>query len=387
MRAVFLVLALWSAGLGAAAQFGKISVLFDLLSQSYAGPGGAVRIGLIVSVVGVVGLIFGTTAGLLVARIGPRRAIVWALVLGAAMSAIEAMFPPYSLMITARMLEGVSHLAIVVVGPTVIASVAAPRYLGLAMTLWSSFFGVTYAFLAVFAPILVAWGGAESLFLAHAGWLAACAVVLAGLMPSDPIVASISAPQSILRQHLAIYASPFIAAPAMGFLCYTILYVALLTLLPPMMPEGYTAFVATGMPLVSIAVSLTLGVWLLGKITPVILVQVGFATGVVFMLLLWAVWGQGTAMIAASFGLAAAMGIVQGASFASIPYLNVDAADRAGAAGAIAQLGNLGTTTRTPLLAWILTWSGPAGLAAFVIPFCVIGIALHAIQKHRRQSH
>ena len=73
MRAVVTVLAIWLAGLGSAAQFGKLSVAFDLMAARYPEQGAA-GIGLIVSIVGIVGLIFGTTAGLLVARIGPRRA-------------------------------------------------------------------------------------------------------------------------------------------------------------------------------------------------------------------------------------------------------------------------------------------------------------------------
>ncbi len=383
-KTVLIVGVLWAAGLGAAAQFGKISVLYDLLGERYAGAGGPVRIGLLVSVVGLVGLIFGTTAGLLVARIGARRAIVSALLLGAAMSAIEASFPPYPLMIAARVLEGVSHLAIVVVGPTVIAAVAMQRYQGLAMTLWSSFFGVTYAALAVFAPPLVAWGGAESLFLAHAAWLAVCAVLLWRLLPPDPAAPANRFGPSLLRQHLAIYSSPYLAAPAMGFFCYTILYVALLTLLPPLMPAGQVAVVAFGMPIVSIAVSLTLGVWLLGRMTPVALVQAGFAVAAFAMLGLWLGWGQQTAMVGFAFLIAAALGLVQGASFAAIPYLNASPEGRAGAAGAIAQLGNLGTTTGTPLLAWILANTGQAGLALFVVPFCLLGIAVHSLQQQRR---
>jgi MFS transporter, DHA1 family, inner membrane transport protein len=384
MRSALIVLLLWAAGLGAAAQFGKISVLYDLLGAQYAGAGGPVRIGLLVSVVGFVGLIFGTTAGLLVARIGPRRAIVGALLLGAAMSAIEASFPPYPLMIAARVLEGVSHLAIVVVGPTVIAAVATQRYQGLAMTLWSSFFGVTYAGLAVIAPRLVAWGGAESLFFAHAAWLAVCAVLLVVLLPPDPRQPAVDTKTNLIRQHVTIYSSPYLSAPAMGFFCYTILYVALLTLLPPLMPDRFVAVVATGMPLVSIAVSLTLGVWLLGRITPISLVQFGFAVAVFAMLGLWISWGQGVAMVGFAYLIAAALGIVQGASFAAIPFLNTTAPDRAAAAGAIAQLGNLGTTTGTPLLAWLLTKTEVVGLAIFVLLFCLLGIAVHALQKRRR---
>ncbi|NJS39348.1 MAG: hypothetical protein HC783_10330 [Rhodobacteraceae bacterium] len=68
---MILVVLLWCAGLGAAAQFGKISILYDTLRASY-GIHGEVALGLVVSIVGMVGLIFGTTAGLLVA--GSARA-------------------------------------------------------------------------------------------------------------------------------------------------------------------------------------------------------------------------------------------------------------------------------------------------------------------------
>jgi len=78
MRAALTVMAIWAAGLGAAAQFGKISVLYDVLGATYPGHDG-VGIALMVSVVGMVGLIFGTTAGILVTRIGPRRAMLAAL--------------------------------------------------------------------------------------------------------------------------------------------------------------------------------------------------------------------------------------------------------------------------------------------------------------------
>lgn len=62
------VFVLWFAGLGAAAQFSKVGVIFEPISAAYAGAA-EVTLGLIVSVVGFAGLIFGTTAGLFVARL------------------------------------------------------------------------------------------------------------------------------------------------------------------------------------------------------------------------------------------------------------------------------------------------------------------------------
>lgn len=385
MRAVVTVIALWLAGLGSAAQFGKLSFAFDLMAARYPEQGAA-GIGLIVSIVGIVGLVFGTTAGLLVARVGPRRAIVAALALGAVVSALQTLPLPYAALILTRMLEGVSHLSIVVVGPTMIAGIAPPRHQGLAMTLWSSFFGVTYALLALLAPPLLAGGSVTVLFLAHAAWMAALALLLRALLPPDPAAPPLPSLGGLVRQHGTIYASPRIAAPAMGFVFYTALYVALLTLLPPLLPEAQRALAAAGMPLLSIAVSLTLGVWGLRHISAVHMVQAGYAVGLLATLLLWAGWGQGTVALLAAFALAGAMGIVQGASFASIPQLNATAEDRARASGAVAQLGNVGTTTGTPVLALMIAGMGPAGVVAFALPLCVAGILVHAVQARRRQT-
>jgi MFS transporter, DHA1 family, inner membrane transport protein len=174
-----LILAIWAAGLGAAAQFGKISVLYDDLVAIYGGSG---RVALMVSVVGMVGLIFGTTAGILVQRLGLRAVLLAALVMGAAISAFQATMPAYPLMMASRMLEGVSHLAIVVVGPVMIAQAASLRFQGLAMTLWSSFFGLSYAALAVIGPLLTT-EGPHRLFLAHSGYMLAIALLLWPLLP------------------------------------------------------------------------------------------------------------------------------------------------------------------------------------------------------------
>lgn len=375
---MILVVLLWCAGMGAAAQFGKISILYEDLRASY-GIHGEVALGLVVSIVGMVGLIFGTTAGLLVARIGPRRAIVTALVAGAVMSALQALMPAYPLMLASRIVEGASHLAIVVVGPTMIAALAPEARRPLAMTLWSSFFGVTYAVLALIGPVATPAG----LFLGHAAYMAALAAILAVALPADPRGA-LPPVGNLLRQHVDIYLSPRLSAPAMGFCCYTFLYVAVLTLLPPETPGTHRALIATGMPLVSIAVSLTLGVRLLRHMSAVRLVQWGYAAAIPGFLILWTFWGNGAGMVAGGFMLSAALGIVQGASFASIPELNQSADDRARAAGAVAQLGNLGTTTGTPVLAALLAIAGPPGLAIAAAALCVLGIGVHALQARRR---
>ncbi|MFN3970574.1 MAG: MFS transporter [Gemmobacter sp.] len=383
MRAVGVVLAVWLAGLGAAAQFGKVSVVWEVMAQHY-GEAGPVALGLVVSVVGLVGLVFGTTAGLILGRVGMRRALVAALVVGAVASGVQAGLPGYGVMMALRVAEGVSHLAIVVAGPVIIAGVTAGRHQGLAMTVWSSFFGVTYAVLGLVAPVVLAAGGVAGLFVGHGVWMAGAAVLCLWVVPRD-------APREVGRfggvvaQHLAIYASPRVSAPALGFVFYTMAYVALLTLVPPLFGGALRDVAAAGMPVVSIVLSLTLGVWALRHMAAVRLVQAGFlvaAFGVgVFALGLGL--GEG-AMLAGALIVAGALGLVQGASFAAIPQLNPAPEDRARAAGAIAQMGNVGTVTGTPLLAAMMAGAGGWGVVVFALPLCLAGIAMHGWLARRR---
>ncbi|PZQ99381.1 MAG: MFS transporter [Cereibacter sphaeroides] len=377
-----LIFALWAAGLGAAAQFGKISVIFQDLAQIY---GGTTRTAFMVSIVGFVGLIFGTTSGIAVRRLGLRRVMLAALALGAVISAVQALILPYPLMMASRVLEGVSHLVIVVVAPAVIAQAASARYQGFAMTLWSTFFSLCYAVLALVGPPVANSYGPSGLFLAHSAYMIVIFLMLYVLMPDIlPEPGQGSGPRALLHAHAEIYASPRIAAPATGFFFYTILYVAILTLLPPLMGSG-RALVATAMPLVSIAVSLTLGVALLRRLSAVRLVQAGFAFAMVGGLCMGLGWSLDVLRFGGALLLAAALGIVQGASFASIPQLNASEGDRILSSGAVAQLGNLGTSTGTPLLALMISLFGPSGVATFAVPLCLGGIAVHAWQARRRR--
>lgn len=381
-----LVVLVWAVSLGAAAQFGKFAVLFDHVAMAY--PGQALPlIGLVVSAVGFAGLILGTTAGLIVSGLGYRRVMVTALLAGAGVSLIEALMPPLPVMIALRIVEGVSHLAIVVAAPVLTAQLATGRWQPAAMSLYSTFFAVSFAITGYFGPNLAAAAGIPAVILAHAAYMLVAAVLMALVLPLDgPARRPRLSPRQLAQDHLAIYVSPRIATPAFGFVCYTVTFVAFLTLMPQAFADRPEQVVlATFMPLATVAVSLTLGVWALGHLQAVRVVQIGFAAAIVFSGLLWLVWQDALPTVLAAFGVAGSLGLVQSASFAAIPQLNATADARARASGAIAQLGNVGTTSGTPLLVWLMSGWGVTGLALFLAGFSALGILLHQWQASRRR--
>ncbi|MEX0286963.1 MAG: MFS transporter [Paracoccaceae bacterium] len=372
---------LWLAGLGAAAQYGKISVVFDRLPGLYPDAGAA--LGFVVSLVGFLGILLGVIAGLLVARIGYRRALLAALIVGAAVSAVQATLPSLPVFLTSRVIEGASHLAIVVAAPTLIAEVSHPRDAGRSLTLWGSFFGVAFAVLAFAGVPLADWFGVGALLAAHGAYMAIMAVILWPRLPQlvqepQPIVIS-----ELLRAHVRIYSSARLGAPALGWLFYTACFVSVLTVFPPYLPEASRTAVMGAMPLLSIVSSLTLGVFLLRYVSAVIVVVAGFFLSALFALGL-GIW-PGSPIIALALG--ASLGLVQGATFASVPQLTPEAENRALANGGLAQMGNTGNTIGTPLMVAVIALLGYSGLIWALTVLFLCGGAIHLwLAGKRRQE-
>ena len=378
-----LIAALWFAGLTAAGQFAKVGVIFDLLRPVW--PGAGVWLGLVVSVVGFVGIVFGTSAGIAVARIGPRRMLLAALAAGAVLSLIESLMPPLPVMIALRALEGMSHLAIVVAAPVLIAASARPADQPAAMTLWSTFFAVAFSLAAFLGRPLVEAHGPAAFFVTHSGLMALAGGVLWAMLPaSAPPPANTIARAGVIEAHRRIYASPRIAAPALGFVFYTLMFVAFLTLLPDVIAAEWRYLTATVMPLASIVVSLAVGVPLTRRLGAVETVQIGLAAGALALIAFAVSGGAGMLALISVMAVSGALGLVQGGSFAAISELNQTGAARAEAAGAIAQLGNVGTTLGTPVLLRMTDLWGLPAVLWFGLPLCLGGIATHAWLARRR---
>lgn len=374
-----LVILLYLAGLGAAAQYGKVSVVFDRLGAVW--PEAGAGLGFALSLVGFVGIVLGVTAGIVVAKLRYRRAVLWALWAGAALSAFQATLPDLPLFLASRVLEGMSHLALVVAIPTLIAQLSAPKDRPFTLTLWGTFFGVAFTVLV--------WGGIpfadrmglSGLFLAHALWMAAMAVILTAVLPrvqAETAEGDLSL-AGILRRHGTIYRSPRLSAPAIAWLSYTFTYVSLLTLLPPFIAPEWRALIVGGMPLVSIASSLTLGVWLLRRMSAVRVIMLGFGAAAAAALALALMPGDPLLCLA----LAAGLGLVQGAGFAAVPELNATVPDRAQANGALAQTGNIGNTLGPPMLFAVI---GAGGYSAMmVVAALILGAGILAQQALARR--
>ncbi len=381
-RTVLLLALLWLAGLGAAAQFAKIGTVFAQVRAIY--PANGAEIGFLVSALSIVGIVCGLFAGLLIARFGFRTLLLPALLLGAALSFAQALLPGFGLMLATRVVEGLSHLVIVVAAPTLMAQISPARWRPLVMSIWSTFFGVAFAITALFGLPLVEANGLPALFLAHGLVMAASAASLSMMLPRRLIPAGGHAPNItagwLWREHVAAYRSPAIAAPAFGWLLYTLTYVAILTVLPDWLDEANRGWAIAAMPIAGLVSALVTGLVILRHVSAVTTVMLGFALSAVIATAMPFV----EARAALAVGLFAALGLVQAASFAAVPELLDHAEDQARANGAMAQMGNLGNSIGTPLLLFAMVSLGLWGFVLFAVLAYGIGIALHVWCGARR---
>ena len=380
-----IIIILWLAGLCAAAQFAKIGLILPELQALYPGAGSA--LGFLVSLISLVGALLGLIAGVLVGRIGSRYVLLVGLVLASLISLIQSFNLPLSLLLASRVLEGASHLAIVVAAPTLIAQYSSERIRSSAMTLWGTFFGVSFALTAWLGLPLVAAKGAAALFFAHAVITGLTALLVTYAIPKPATqtantmltARSFSFPE-LYGQHKQAWTSPYVAAPAAGWFFYTITFVALLAVLPGLMPIEQRAFTAANLPLASIASSMTLGIVLLKRFSAIQVLCSGFITAVGCAILLLLIPNQPLIAIL----LFAALGLVQGASFASIPQLNKTAPKQALANGTLAQAGNIGNLCGTPLLLLLLSSGGVLAMIALVVSCYIAAIIVHLVFARRR---
>lgn len=378
------VFALWLAGLTSAAQFAKITVTFAQFDQIY--PHAGDHLGWLLSLISFIGIVLGLFAGLVVAKLGFKRLLVMALLLGAMISLFQITTPSFSVMLLSRVIEGLSHLVIVVAAPTLIAKLSAPAHVNFSMTLWSTFFGVAYAITTWLGIPLIDQYGFGALFIAHAAIMTGVALSLLWLLPQDDVSTQAQAQaltlRTIIKAHIEIYRSPFLSAPALGWLCYTLTYVSLLTVLPQSVPDDQRSFLIGFLPLTGIVTSLMCGVLLLRVFRAVNVVIGSFLIACLALFMFWL--GAPITLVAIlAFGT---LGLVQSSTFAAIPQIVHKADEQAKANGAVAQLGNLGNTFGTPILLFLLSNYNIDGMIAGVILFYIIGALTHFYLDQKRRK-
>lgn len=365
------VITLWLCGVLAAGQFSKVSFAFQTLQTSYDTT--PTTMGWVLSTVGMVGLLLGVTAGLCAPAIGYRRLLLAGMGLGALMALLQAWLPPLPLLWLTRLLEGVSQLAVVVAAPPLIIRQSALRHRSMTLGLWSTFVGVAFALTAAGGHWVLAQFHLIGLFLGHALGMALMFVAVLGLLPKDTVAAQPwPALRALPRLHVQLYRQTVTALPGLCFFCYTGSAIALMTFVPQHAgaDRSWLAFI---LPLTAVCGTFSAGGLAHSLVAPGRLVLWAFGAMALAGLGLGACLLASVRVAPVAVLLMYLVGLAGGASFTLIPYLSREPSVQAHAAGAVAQLGNLGSTLGPPLFALSISTFGGPGLVLPVLGFALLG--------------
>ena len=380
-RSIVSILLLWCAGFMAAAQFAKIAVPFPEVAALF--PVSDAKAGLLLSSTSLVAAVFGFWSGALAMRIGPGRLLFCGLFFGGLLSLAQATPLPFSWMLASRVAEGAAHLFIIVAAPVLIARITPPRLQAASMSFWSTFFTATFAIVAWIGLPFVAQYGPRSLFLAHGIATLLVLAALALVLKRDPAwQPSIEGRPGTLQRPadpVCLGRKARIAAPGIGWFFYTFTFVAVVAILPAILPPEIRTGATSILPLLGIAVSLTLGPVLLRFVSGLWVASLGFVLAVSAI----AAVGMGAGLVTCVFVVFAASGLIQCGSFAAVPELNGSSGDQALALGIIAQAGNLGNLIGTPILLALAEAGGVSALLSLTAVLYAVAVFIPWVLVHR----
>jgi MFS transporter, AAHS family, 3-hydroxyphenylpropionic acid transporter len=382
----FIVIILWLAGIAAAMQFAKFSFALDFLKSQYnVSP---FWIGLSLSVVGLIGLIFGITVSIYSSKITQNKILLISLLLGVLISLIQALSPIFPVLFISRILEGVSHLGIVISAPIIMILLSSEKHYSIVMGLWSSFFGIAFSVTAWSGKPIVELYSVSGLFVVHAILLFVIFLILFFSIRKLDIPHIENNKIPLLNAHIKVYSNWRAVSPGALFFFHTFMYIALFTFLPRLFDNENTKNVLlVVLPLISIIGTMIAGIISQYFVSPSKLSVVAYISLLVLIFVVKLLFNNNTLFVAASMVLILFSGIIQGSVFSLIPNISLTTEDQTNANGAVAQLGNLGSTLGSPIFSYFLTF-GKDSIIIIVMLFSLLGAisGIFITRKMQNQS-
>lgn len=349
------VTAVLAAGVIVSIQLGKLPPLLATLRQEFGLD--LVLAGLVASSFNLIGAAIGIASGFAADRIGSHRALGLGLAVAALGSLLGALADRTSLLLMARLVEGLGFVLTVVCGPSLITASTHPRQRSLALGVWSTYMPLGVAigmFGALLVDTLFDWRG---LWLLSAALLAAAAFVVPRLSkPAIPVPAARRFSVAALKRP-----GPWLLAGC--FACYTTQWFAIVTWIPTYLRDSGV----TSDALVTAGAALVVVINVFGNMSSAALMHRGLPRWLIIAVISLAMGLFGVmsfadgvpalgkialAMAASGFG-----GMLPAAVLASVPSQARDHGEIATVNGVVIQLLNIGS------------FIGPPGLAALVAQF------------------
>jgi MFS transporter, AAHS family, 3-hydroxyphenylpropionic acid transporter len=382
----FIVIILWLAGIAAAMQFAKFSFAFDFLKNQYNVS--LFWIGLSLSVVGLIGLIFGITISIYIPKFGQDNILLTGLCLGGIISFIQALNPIFPLLFFTRILEGISHLGIAVSAPIIMILFSSKKHHSIVMGLWSTFFGIAFSVTAWAGKPIMELYSISGLFMIHSLLLFVIFFILFFSIRRLDIPHNGNNKIPFFTAHVKAYSNWRTISPGILFFFHTFMYMALLTFLPRLSENENTKnLLLVFLPLISIIGTMIAGIISQYFVSPSKISVFAYISLLVLIFAVKLSFNNNTFFTAASMVLILFSGIIQGSVYSLIPNISLTTEDQTNANGAVTQLGNLGATIGPPVFSYFLT-SGRNNIIIIVMILCLLGAigGIFIINKLKTES-
>jgi predicted MFS family arabinose efflux permease len=178
---------------------------------------------------------------------------------------------------------------------------------------------------------------------------------------------------SFLTAHIKVYTNWRAVSPGVLFFFHTFMYIALFTFLPRLTENENTKnLLLVVLPLISIIGTMIAGITSQYFVSPSKLSVIAYISILALIFVVKLSFNNNILFVVASMVLILFSGITQGSVFSLIPNISLTTEDQTNANGAVAQLGNLGSTLGSPVFSYFLTF-GRDSIIIIVMLFSLLG--------------
>jgi MFS transporter, DHA1 family, inner membrane transport protein len=369
------VLLLVGSGIVAAAQIGKAVISIPMIRSDLSL--GFDLAGLIVATFATLGAVTGIGAGVVVTRLGVRRALIGGMGAITAGNIVGAAAPDEFVLLAARIIEGVGFLGVVLAIPSILARIVT-RERDFVMAAWSAYMPTGIMAMLFAAPVLPAIGW-RNFWLANALATSVCTVLLAIYAPAAPRERKPAG--RFFADVTAIVRHPACLVLAFAFFAYACQIFSLTFALPLLLTSAHGVSLGTA----GLLSALVLAVSAVGHVSSGYLLRAGVPVWIniaaafgCFALSGFAIYGgvlppQGISLVAAlALGIG---GLAPGAIYAAAPHAAPGSSAVPPTIGLVQQASNLGQFAGPVVLGVCVEHFGWHAAPAILAPAALVGLA------------
>ncbi len=241
------------------------------------------------------------------------------------------------------------------------------------MGLWSTFFGIAFSVTAWAGKPIIELYSVSGFFLIHAILLFVIFLILFFSIRKLDVPRNKNNKISFLTAHIKVYSNWRTLSPGVLFFFHTFMYIALFTFLPRLSQNENTKdLLLVVLPLISIIGTMIAGIISQYFVSPSKLSVVAYISLLILIFVIKLSFNNNMLFVAASMVLILFSGIIQGLVFSLIPNISRTIEDQTNANGAVAQMGNLGSTLGSPIFSYFITF-GRDSIIYIVMLFSLLG--------------